>query len=160
MTTKEKKSAYQKAYWVRTRAAAAAKQLAYRQRPEVKAMYKETAVMYRAKPGNKVRQAVTAKEWNEDNSEQAAANRARNHTANRQRMVDYRAARSCLDCGSKVKLEFHHRVPRTKADFLIGRMCHSDWGKVSKEIAKCDLLCRNCHRARHREMRKTLVPAP
>ncbi len=56
----------------------------------------------------------------------------------------------CEGCGyerATAALEFHHRDPRTK-DFQIS------YGGVSRErlwseASKCDLLCANCHRARH-----------
>lgn len=56
----------------------------------------------------------------------------------------------CEDCGyatATAPLEFHHRDPRSK-EFRVS------YGGVSRErlwaeAATCDLLCANCHRARH-----------
>lgn len=56
----------------------------------------------------------------------------------------------CVDCGyAKVvaALEFHHRDARTK-DFAIGGAGVSR-ERLWAEAAKCDLVCANCHRARH-----------
>ncbi len=55
----------------------------------------------------------------------------------------------CLFAGHPAVLEFHHRDPRSK-EFAIG----SDGiprsrERVRAELAKCDLLCANCHRERH-----------
>jgi hypothetical protein len=55
------------------------------------------------------------------------------------------------DCGIRdfAVLEFDHRDPRDKrADIsaLIGRAV--SWSFVSNEIAKCDVVCANCHRKR------------
>ncbi len=57
----------------------------------------------------------------------------------------------CVDCGvvyHPVVMDFHHRDPASKL-FNIGRK----WGSTSislllEEIAKCDLICANCHRLR------------
>jgi len=56
----------------------------------------------------------------------------------------------CTDCGysdSAAALEFHHRDAFSK-DFAIGTTSASR-ERVWSETAKCDLVCANCHRARH-----------
>jgi len=56
----------------------------------------------------------------------------------------------CVDCGyseSATALEFHHREPASK-DFAISGSSASRQ-RVWSEAAKCDLVCANCHRARH-----------
>ena len=55
----------------------------------------------------------------------------------------------CVDCGesdSRV-LQFHHRDGKEK--YVINM--YTRWGltKLKEEIAKCDLLCANCHIKRH-----------
>lgn len=56
----------------------------------------------------------------------------------------------CCDCGysaSAAALEFHHRDAATK-EFEIGAASVSrDRKRI--EASKCDLVCANCHRARH-----------
>ena len=58
----------------------------------------------------------------------------------------------CQDCGESnpLVLEWHHRVPSEKyrniSNMLVGE--HS-LDRVAAEIAKCDLLCKNCHHKRH-----------
>lgn len=58
---------------------------------------------------------------------------------------------ACCKCGynkCREALDFHHRDP-TKKDFTIAsRWCISEQ-KLRKEIAKCVLLCSNCHRELH-----------
>ena len=64
----------------------------------------------------------------------------------------------CLDCGGAFEwcaMDFDHRPEETK-EFAIGYM--SSWttkpesiARVEKEIAKCDLICSNCHRVRTRD---------
>jgi hypothetical protein len=56
----------------------------------------------------------------------------------------------CTDCGyshSAHALDFHHRDPSTK-EFAVGSFSGSK-ERLRAEIAKCDLLCANCHRLRH-----------
>lgn len=57
--------------------------------------------------------------------------------------------RPCRDCGNvypHYMMEFDHRDGSTK----LGNACYRGdcWGKVLKELAKCDVVCANCHRAR------------
>lgn len=63
----------------------------------------------------------------------------------------------CEKCGydkCAEVLEFHHKNPSQK-DFSVSRKGHCrSWERVSKEIAKCDLLCANCHREIHAEHKK------
>jgi ribosomal protein L44E len=56
----------------------------------------------------------------------------------------------CVDCGYSTclaALEFHHRDATTK-EFGVGNFSGS-LERLRGEVAKCDLLCANCHRARH-----------
>lgn len=55
---------------------------------------------------------------------------------------------ACHDCGSTEKLEWHHRDPTTKR-FHIGANLRLSVSTIESELAKCDLLCRSCHGARH-----------
>lgn len=66
----------------------------------------------------------------------------------------FMVGRSCQDCGdASSRLEWHHRDPKTKimaighGVFLMPRQ------RLMNEMAKCDLLCRPCHLARHKAMR-------
>lgn len=63
----------------------------------------------------------------------------------------------CSRCGYKRyngALEFHHRNPAEK-DFEVSASL--SWDKIQLELDKCDLLCSNCHREVHEEIR-TGVP--
>jgi hypothetical protein len=59
---------------------------------------------------------------------------------------------ACMDCGEfhPACLQFHHRDPSQKS-FEVAKARRS--GKTLKallpEIAKCDVLCANCHAKRH-----------
>ena len=59
----------------------------------------------------------------------------------------------CLRCpeNDPVCLVFHHRDPKEKS-ITIAKVLAYGWSKESilKEIAKCDILCANCHAKQHR----------
>lgn len=42
-------------------------------------------------------------------------------------------------------LDLHHRDPKTKKFEVTQNMTRS-WAKIKAELAKCDVLCANCHR--------------
>ena len=61
-----------------------------------------------------------------------------------------------MDCGysgSVTALEFHHRDASSK-EFNIGTASVSR-ERLWSEAAKCDLVCANCHRARHAAKRRS-----
>lgn len=77
---------------------------------------------------------------------------------NTQRVVayieEYKKARKCLDCGfSGAKfpfvLDFDH-IQGHEKKFNIGSWRHSalSISAIEREIAKCELVCANCHRIR------------
>ena len=75
-------------------------------------------------------------------------------------MREFLAAAACMDCGLAefAVLEFDHRDPRDKSRDVseLARRAVS-WATVLREIAKCDVVCANCHRrrtARHFGWRK------
>lgn len=71
----------------------------------------------------------------------------------RARMRDMiRAAKSmpCTDCGIAYPhyvMDFDHVDPKTKRA-AISRLPHASKETIDAEIAKCDLVCSNCHRER------------
>jgi hypothetical protein len=86
--------------------------------------------------------------------------------ARKRKVVEgYRAFKrtlACLLCGEcdPVTLDFHHRDPSAK-DFLPSRACSTGWTirRILAEIAKCDVLCANCHRKLHRDLRLRKPPS-
>jgi hypothetical protein len=59
----------------------------------------------------------------------------------------------CLRCGYKrnyAALCFHHRDPSTKKFMIdMNTLANRSAASVQTEIAKCDLLCANCHAEHH-----------
>ena len=94
--------------------------------------------------------AYYAKRAVEPEYRQRIADRKRREAREKRELMQaHRSA--CVDCGEThpACLDFHHRDPKQKS-FSIGK----EGVKFSKErilaeIAKCDVLCANCHRKRH-----------
>lgn len=65
----------------------------------------------------------------------------------------------CMDCGGvfpPVCMDFDHRDPDIK-EFAIAQHRAGSPSRLKREIAKCDLVCANCHRLRtQRGVRRAL----
>ena len=75
--------------------------------------------------------------------EYAKARRRENH----ERVVAHLRANPCVDCGEvdPVVLDFDHlRDKVADVSAMLGRA----WATIEAEIAKCDVVCANCHRRR------------
>lgn len=76
--------------------------------------------------------------------------------------------KSCMDCGNPFPfyiLEFDHRNPHEKVRNLASIRLSDGFfttEDIDKEIAKCDLICANCHRVRthSRPHRTKFTPPP
>jgi hypothetical protein len=69
----------------------------------------------------------------------------------------------CADCGNSYPyyvMDFDHRPGTNKSfeisDFLASVVV-STYGRVDAEIAKCDVVCSNCHRIRTHERRQVVI---
>lgn len=66
---------------------------------------------------------------------------------NQQFMRDYLMEHGCSRCGyneNVAALEFHHRDPATKVR-AVSTMSGAGRPSLEAEIAKCEVLCANCH---------------
>ena len=66
-------------------------------------------------------------------------------------LKEYKQSLKCEDCGESHPscLDFHHKDPSEKK-FSIGRLKdYLSMRLLQSEIAKCRVLCSNCHRKRH-----------
>jgi hypothetical protein len=68
---------------------------------------------------------------------------------NKRRMVAYLLAHPCVDCSEAdiVVLEFDHLRDKTASVSALMLQGH-EWARVLAEIAKCEVVCANCHRRR------------
>ncbi len=122
---------------------------------------------------DKVKERARVKAWVAANRERYNANmrayRARRYTADgrwadsgpkakalKAWMVELKAA-ACTDCGGCFPtccMDFDHRAGTVKA-YNVGSMFAHHYSRdlIAVEIAKCDLVCSNCHRIRTRDRR-------
>lgn len=71
--------------------------------------------------------------------------------------IEYKGG-ECERCGYNKclsALEFHHSDPDKKEFSLSGSHCYS-WEKIKKELDKCILICANCHREIHEDIKPSL----
>ena len=70
----------------------------------------------------------------------------------RRQVLEIKSTLQCERCGfsDSKALVFHHRDPKEKR-FTIGEMSHTGLSiqRIKKEMAKCDVLCANCHAIEH-----------
>jgi hypothetical protein len=69
----------------------------------------------------------------------------------------------CTRCGEKdpVCLDFHHRDRKTKTSDMNRLRKNAGEARLRAEIAKCDVLCANCHRKVEHVLRMSnLSPSP
>jgi 5-methylcytosine-specific restriction endonuclease McrA len=68
---------------------------------------------------------------------------------NRRRLFELLVRSSCVDCGTTdpIVLDFDHLRDKAAS---VSRLVFSgaEWATVEAEIAKCDIVCSNCHRRR------------
>lgn len=81
------------------------------------------------------------------------AERRATKAANRAWFAALKTGKSCSCCGQSFPpqlLDYHHVDPATKR-FRLAHAVRNGYGKavILAEIAKCVLLCANCHRAEH-----------
>ncbi len=74
---------------------------------------------------------------------------------NKTKAVEYHGGK-CKRCGIVSKCldiyDFHHRDPAEKESSM-NYLVNTDWNTMVKELDKCDLLCSNCHKITHWELR-------
>jgi hypothetical protein len=81
----------------------------------------------------------------------ARVNRSRSkRSARTRRLVDRLKARPCADCGVRYPpyvMDFDH-VSGTKLKEIAAMTSRWAWHRIVAEIAKCEVVCANCHRER------------
>jgi hypothetical protein len=78
---------------------------------------------------------------------------------NNQRVIWFNELKSqmvCKECGENRPqcLDFHHRDPKVKEFNLASKLKHLGKKRILAEIAKCDVLCKNCHADFHYQERQ------
>lgn len=65
----------------------------------------------------------------------------------------------CLDCGRRFPfyvMQFDHRDPTEKRDTVSRMIGRAGTEKILAEVAKCDIVCANCHRNRTYQRRRAV----
>ena len=104
----------------------------------------------RSDPKVKEQERLRTARWRERHPDKYRESYERSHTE-KKRIIDEGRSGGCVECGENRLpcLDYHHRGG--KADKL-GDMAHMrrfSLEKLRAEIAKCDVLCANCHRWHH-----------
>jgi hypothetical protein len=70
--------------------------------------------------------------------------------------MEYKKTLVCENCGENhpACLEFHHVDPKQKKFSVSNRRDRPSKEGLLKEIAKCRVLCANCHRKEHHNLRE------
>lgn len=92
-------------------------------------------------------------EWYQKNKEKTLAKNKRNSQKILEWLQNYKAEHGCHECGyneHSCALDFHH-VDESKKDFALNLAQRKRYGmeRIRKEVAKCIVLCANCHRVHH-----------
>ncbi len=74
----------------------------------------------------------------------------KNNRTKRDRLKDFingiKEQALCANCGTKENLTFHHVDPTQKLATIHKIVqTYKSWARLSEEIKKCVLLCRDCH---------------
>ncbi len=98
---------------------------------------------------NKLKVIAATYKWRNKNMEKYTTYNTEYDKTNKDWYINYKKEQKCLQCGITDfrVLDFHHREPKEKSFNVSAKAT----GKVSiktlmTEIAKCDILCSNCHR--------------
>ena len=65
-------------------------------------------------------------------------------------VAEYKVKQGCVDCGYNkhpAALEFDH-LPGVKKIKTVASLMYSSWDVIWTEIAKCEVVCSNCHSIR------------
>lgn len=99
-------------------------------------------------------------EWRRRNPGLERARQKARYSRNREVIKRLKAV-PCVDCGKQYPyyvMDFDHRDGEGKTK-MISRMTTGSMGIRLAEIAKCDVVCSNCHRERtYRRMEKRSCP--
>jgi len=107
---------------------------------------------YKDDETRKTKQAEYGRRWYERNKERRLAHNAAWRQKRVEWLAEYKVDTRCSVCGynrCSAALDFHHIDP-DKKEFSIAngiRLYGKD--KINAEIAKCIILCRNCHAEHH-----------
>lgn len=95
-------------------------------------------------------QREAKRRWYQDNK-QVYTDRNRLRYEEKARRLRKLKSRPCMDCGGTfppIVMDFDHRDGMTKMGNISNLIKRWSWERLLAEVAKCDLICANCHRIR------------
>jgi len=91
--------------------------------------------------------------WDKEHYREKKVRQIARRRAQRKKFEKLKATLKCSRCPENhpATLDFHHKVAKSKEASLGDAIARMDWGweKILREIAKCEVLCSNCHRKEH-----------
>ena len=95
---------------------------------------------------------INWREWRTKNKPLQAVRAAKQRQINQKKFLEYKATLKCNRGGFNhpAALVFHHKNPKQK-DFTVSTKRFGSLPILKKEIAKCEVLCSNCHLIHHHE---------
>lgn len=103
---------------------------------------------------NKEDQLASQRRWYARHKKQEVERTQLRRERIRRWFVEYKSTLKCCDCNEDdpVCLDFHHTDPTTKVSTVCMMSVQGySIDTILKEIAKCIVVCANCHRKRHRD---------
>lgn len=112
---------------------------------------------YKDPEQRKIKQAEYSRAYYERNRSKVISKINANKRANRKWFAQFKKTLSCIECGQNhpATLDFHHVIhgkDHRKVNDLVSDGHNRI--RIEKEIAKCVVLCSNCHRIVHHEERE------
>lgn len=104
----------------------------------------------------KQKQAEYSKKYYENNKKKVIKKASEQRKLVTKQFAEYKSTKFCTKCGEThaAALDFHHVIheeDNMKVHYLVANGYH--WKRIMKEVAKCIVLCSNCHRKVHHEER-------
>lgn len=104
---------------------------------------------------------IYAREYRKKNIEKARATLLENKRKMREETRRIREESVCIDCRVMYPyyvLDFDHRPNEKKLGNIAQLINTLDWKLLRAEMAKCDIVCANCHRVRTQSRKQWKVP--
>ena len=106
------------------------------------------------------RQKIAQKKYYEANKDLYKSHRDRIRSEIQQFIGQYKESRGCTDCGvhyPAVVLDLDH-LPGTEKLCNPSQLVHKgSWSLVHSELAKCEVVCANCHRLRTQQRQASVA---
>ena len=86
-----------------------------------------------------------------NNKERVAAKTRRHRLKKKAAWVAFKKTLHCTKCGENhpATLDFHHVIKHPNNKKINKLISQNAWSVVASELAKCVVLCSNCHRIHH-----------